>query len=470
MLLDPMIDEEREAAMKIFFGLALIAVLLIGAAIFLGACSSGSSSSSSSSSGGTTIQNNTQGIEAASGTSQGINMALGTTQAFSSLINVGLVDIVGIQAPQPGTFGNFEQTPAMSRLVNVTSKFATARSAKTAASGIIGAPSRQFTLSGSGSCPDGGSYAWSPSSNGIAAITFSGCRENDVQADGEFNIVTLAPTLTGYSLSGTLGSSSTPTAFTLQDFGPGYSTLISKTTMTGFSLAVAVTVSGTSVTSLTVTATGSMSISDDTSGINYSVTVTNLSDTYALSTSGTGTTTTYTTNGSFAESWPTSTGSDSIAASFTNLQLIITAGTASQDMSVGGTLGITFTPATCLNGSFTLVTNSPIVFSDALGYTTGGELTVNGATTITYNSDGSITVATGGQSQTFASEFDLTQICPIATFGGVATHTVTYNGNNSASRHAPVDSAMYQQGQTVTVQRYTDSLVKMSLRGWQRVL
>ncbi len=454
--------------MKKFTIFTLIAVLVLGVTIFLGAChSSGGGGGTPTGGGGgnTTIQDNTQGTQAASSSSQGINMALGTTQAFGNLTNIGLVSVVGIQAPQPSTFGNSEQSPAMNSLVKATGKFALAQSARTAASGIMGTRSQKFTFSGGGSCPDGGSYVQGASSDGgVTAIFFSGCRENGIQADGEYDILTLAPTSTGYSMSVTLGSSLTPTAFTLQDFGPGYSNLISRTTMTGLPISVAVTVSGSLVTSLTMTTTGGVSIYDNTTDQNYSVTLTNLSDAYALSTSGTGTTTTYTTNGTFAESW----GSYSITATFTDFQLAITPGTASEDMSVSGTFSIAFTPAFCQNGTFTFVTDTPIVFDDSMGHTTSGELTVNGATTITYNDDGSITVTTGGQSQKYNNAFDLTQVCPMAAFGGLATYTVTYNGNDSTSGSVPVDSNMYQQGQTITVLGNTGNLVNTgyTFAGW----
>ena len=72
-------------------------------------------------------------------------MVLGITQSLSNFTNIGLVGIVGIQAPR-GTFGNFEQSPAMSRLVNVTIKFAMAQSASTAASGIKRAIPRHAAL------------------------------------------------------------------------------------------------------------------------------------------------------------------------------------------------------------------------------------------------------------------------------------------------------------------------------------
>ena len=49
-----------------------------------------------------------------------------------------------------------------------------------------------------------------------------------------------------------------------------------------------------------------------------------------------------------------------------------------------------------------------------------------------------------------------------------ATYTVTYNGNGSTGGSVPVDSATYQQGQTVTVIGNTGSLVKTgdSFSGW----
>jgi len=52
-----------------------------------------------------------------------------------------------------------------------------------------------------------------------------------------------------------------------------------------------------------------------------------------------------------------------------------------------------------------------------------------------------------------------------------ATYTVTYNGNGNTGGNVPVDSATYQQGQTVTVLGNTGSLVKAgdSFGGWNTV-
>ncbi len=305
---------------------------------------------------------------------------------------------------------------------------------------------------------------------GLAALYFSGCRENDVQADGEYDILTLGSTPSGFAMNVSLGSALTSTAFTLKDYGPGYSALLSETTMTGLPMSVTVTVAGSAVTSMTVfIGRGGMIMNDLVTDQTYSVILTNLSDAYALSTSATGTTTTYTTNGTFGESWLSSSGSNSMTATFSDFQLAVTAGAASeQEMSVSGTLGITFTPEICQNGTFAFVTDTPIVFDDALGYTTGGELTVNGATTITYNSDGSITVTTNGQSETYQSGFDLTQVCPIGAFGAPAAYYVTYSGNGNTGGSVPVDSNEYQEGQTVTVLGNTGSLVNAGYTfvGW----
>ncbi len=248
--------------MKRYASFALIAVLVLGMVIFLGACSSGGSSSSTpaSSGGNTTISSNTQGYEAASSASHGINMALGMTEALGNLGSTGFA-AEGVTAPSPGAFGNYEQEPAVSRLVSVTSKFAMAQLAATAASGVT-AP--HLLSLGSGTCPDGGTYTLGSSTDGgLAALFFSGCREDDVQVDGEYDIQVFVPGTSSYSMSVTLGSASTPTAFTLQDYGPNYTTLISKTTMTGFPMALTLTLAGSTVTAAnTYVNTGSMSIYD----------------------------------------------------------------------------------------------------------------------------------------------------------------------------------------------------------------
>jgi hypothetical protein len=71
------------------------------------------------------------------------------------------------------------------------------------------------------------------------------------------------------------------------------------------------------------------------------------------------------------------------------------------------------------------------------GLTDQGSVTINGAVTIVYNADGTITVTTAGVSQTYNSPYDLSLVCPIATFdqpapvssGTTGTTTVPTSGN-----------------------------------------
>lgn len=89
--------------------------------------------------------------------------------------------------------------------------------------------------------------------------------------------------------------------------------------------------------------------------------------------------------------------SQTITITFNNYVVTTTdEGSGSYSMTINGTISISGT-GTCHDNTFVFTTTTPIFYDGELGHTTAGVLQINNAT-ITYNSDGSITLTVGGSS------------------------------------------------------------------------
>ena len=375
-------------------------------------------------------------------------MVQGTGQTFQNLGTIGLTSIGGA-APAFQSSSALQLSPAMEKLITTTGKLPTLTSVGKAASSIKRAlASRAGTIraaaGGTINCVDAGTAVYTINSASAGSfnvtITFTGCRENDTQIDGQYIFTgttgTSGTTGTTATLDITLGSANTP--FTIEDFSTGYGSVISRATSTALSLGINIAESASSLT-YTMNASGAMTLYDEFTGNNYTITFSNgFNDVYALLSAGTGSTSSFsiTANGSYAESWTTSGVTTSVSSMFSNLALTLTFNSTSEALSINGQYTITFTPASCLNGTFSFVTNTPVQVSVATGLTDQGSITINGVTTITFNANGTITVTTAGVSQTYNSVYALDQECPIATLdepaplssGSTGTTTVPTSG------------------------------------------
>jgi hypothetical protein len=252
-----------------------------------------------------------------------------------------------------------------------------------------------------------------------ADLTFTACRENDSQTDGLYKMTGTATQTGGATLNITLGTDATP--FTLMDFGTGYSGLITKSTMTAFTLGITMAADASSVT-MTMAASGGMNVKDFFSGDEFTVTfANNFTDAFSMATGGAGTpaptnlTFSITTNGDFSESYTSGSVTNGVSASFQALKLDVSINSVYEQLDLNGQFTIAFTPASCMNGTFKFVTSPSIRADLATGKYTQGVMTINDTTTCTYNSDGTITVKTGADSKTYQGEYDLYNECPMAT-------------------------------------------------------
>ncbi len=289
------------------------------------------------------------------------------------------------------------------------------------------------------SCPDGGSYEYIVSANDpannpdvnsktfSAFINFTGCRENDTEFDGEY-------TLSGSwsytnTLLVTLGDDFS--AFTVLNYGPGYSDLISKSTMTYFKLVYNIS-EGASPITYDIKATGVVTTHDFFSAEDYSL---EFKDGYdqalAVSTDGS---LSMTTNGDFSETWTAADAvSHKVVASFQSLKLDLTTTSGYEDVSLNGQSSIAFTPDACSSGTATFVTSLPIRTLTSTGLTTQGAVSVNKSLKMTYNDDGTITVNYVGVDKTYNNAFELGQECPIATLDDSTPASTGIRGTASAA-------------------------------------
>jgi hypothetical protein len=355
-------------------------------------------------------------------------MAQGSGMTFRNLGSVGL-SATGTGAPEFRPAKAFPAGPAMQRVMKTTEKFAKARSVAKAtgsmkrAAGVMKAQisSAQTATSGSGTCTDSGSFAYTLTFDDVAGtfngdITFTNCREDDAEFDGTLNL-SLAASGQAVTMTETLGSANA--AFTLSDYGTGYSPLLATTTMNGFAISITVTGDASSL-SMAMGGSGTMNIHDTAGSEDYTLTFSNgFQDVMTISmpagAASTSMSVSLTTNGSFSETWSTPSGSESVAASFSALKLDITATAAYEDIGLSGSFTIDFTPDSCMEGTFTFATSPLIRYDYAQGHAVQGTITINGATTVTYNSSGTITVTTAGTSVTYNSDYELEQVCPVAT-------------------------------------------------------
>ncbi len=470
--------------MKTFGKIALVAILIVTFAMLFSACSSKSSDSTTSgTSGGTVsaITTSTQGRQAAASSTQSASMSQGSGQTFRNLGNVGLT-ATGNDVPHFRTSNTFKSKGALAKVEKVSAKFAKSNAAMAAAqsmrkavnaakASISSAPS---STSGTINCADGGSVAYTGTIDLTAGtfgldLTFSSCREDDSQTGGLYKL-SATETSTSLTMNITLGTTATP--FTILDYSAGYSALIANTAMSAFSLTETLTVSATSI-SLDMKADGTMSYHDYFTGEDYSLQFTNNYDQLvSIATAGSATnpssvTLAFTTNGDFKEVWsaPTSTTSaaaaravasgpsvtHSVSASFTALKLDLTIGGLTstvtstvpyEEVTLNGQFSITFSPETCMSGSFKFVTNTPIRAGLATGNTYQGKITINDATVITYNADGTVTVTTAAVDTKFNSKAEMVpDECEIAEMGGdtaPSSTAVSSNGTYTATGNVTI--------------------------------
>jgi len=418
--------------------LLLIFALLLSLAVVMTNCGGGGGGGSSSDSGGggTTDQTAPESQQAASGGGQSTSVASGSTETFTNLSNVGLSSVGGTAMPQFRSPKSIQKDAGLGITSRLAARFAKSKAVQAAVSGVrkAAAQKAQQTFNGSGTCTDGGSYSYTGTYDDVTqdynlTFTFSNCREDTEQYDGEYTLVG-----TSLSFSITLGNSTTP--FTIYEYDTA-GTLVYSTTA-NITMSISSTGSSTQTGgSFTMTVDGDMTAHDYVSGEDYSMTFSSFTVNVSWSVDANGVETmTVTVNGGVNESWTSGGTTYTLAISYTdfsiqNVDYSANAGTDYDDTSINGTVAINFTPdAYCFEGTFTIATVTPIRWDNSVGHTVAGQITINTTVVITWNSDGTVTVTENGTTVYTGSIAGLYSTCDFAALDG---DSETASGGTSGS-------------------------------------
>jgi len=454
-----------------------VSILVIGAAsLVLSSCGGGGGGGGGgSASGNTTISNAAQGGAAAGAGQTAVTAGSGLSNVASSLGSIG-GNSLGLSLPsKPGAKAS--KDPRIAKIVALANKVANSKAITKAAAHLKSAKANSKSALVSvpivltdQACTDGGTFDIS----GTAGVTITpgttdtttetdfdvqmtlhDCREDGNQSAGQIRV---AGNTTDSENNSDPSINSSQGSFNVAMGVPGGDDLVVQSyndTTYGSLLGI--------LTTNMNTTEGYSSDSDETTPdtsilganglatyVDYTVapiqstnlTMTNFSDaSIFVSDSSAGTSTANDTlGGGIAESWTETDGTHSVAVGYSAFKtdevttvpvaapgVRMAASTGYTDTSFSGTVSIDFTPNTdcAIEGTFSFVTDTPVheVFGDSCP--TAGHLTLNGNTTVTFNSDSSVDVAVdSGTPVHYATCQDLENVCQIEDFqpsGGQAS-------------------------------------------------
>ncbi len=395
-----------------------VLILALSAAFVFSLASCGRSNSSTSTSSITPVSTNAQAAQAATASVKtarnvmviGSALAMITSAATSS--GVGLPLAPAINAPSGTTnataLARFSTTfsPTLRRTMDV-------RAAALTFPVTIDCATNTTVTGGSTATPD--SVTIVGSGIGPFTVTFNACREGVAQVDG---VVTA--TLTGViAATLTLGTDTAPLTVT-EYAGASSSSVIDviKTTSN-------ISFSQLGVTDTFVT-TGSFENWDYVAHGHEKQVMTNLiiAVTTGVATVGGAnyTADTFTVNGpstgtvylSDTDSTINYTESDSYS-NFVIVDKSPAAGSPDFDyLTMTGVFSISTTPADkCIDGTFSIATNTDVKIDNATETIVEGQLAINAAAVAVYNADGSLTVTVNGGTPATFSEAELAALCSL---------------------------------------------------------
>jgi hypothetical protein len=254
----------------------------------------------------------------------------------------------------------------------------------------------------------------------VLTLTYTKCKEQDTLTDGKM-IMTGDDT----SASFTLGSASAPFTVTTYDVSSGVtSTTINNVDKT------AMTMKWSSTTAApitdTIVADGWMESWDYVGDTHEKIVMSNVTmkNSSSVSTIGTSKFDVDTTaiDGSWVSTvYPTATAATAsltetdtfkeFTLKYEHPQYGVTAADDFDYLSMNGTFEVNSLPADkCIDGQFTIVTNTPIKVDNATGNTIAGKMTINGNAVAVFNADGSVTVTVDGKAVTL-TEKELEDLC-----------------------------------------------------------
>ena len=250
----------------------------------------------------------------------------------------------------------------------------------------------------------------------ILTAFFNTCRSGSAMTDGTMTVDLSGGTVLGF----TLGSGTTP--MTVTDYESAVSTVVIGT----FKAAAALSYS-TSLGTDTIVVSGWSEHWDYVRHTHDRYDLTNVSltvvkgpviigvdpyDAATLTIQGA-----MTKTASVSDVDPTIDYTESIVlTNFTVIDKKPAAGSAAiyEYLSINGDITITTDPAgRCIDGTFTIATNTELQIDRATGMVVAGQLTVNSTAVAAFNADGSVTVAVSGAAPATFSRLELTTLCAL---------------------------------------------------------
>lgn len=396
---------------KSFSALLAAAVLMLGLAAFFASCGGGGGGGSSAPT-----------LTPISSPAQGAQSATTAVSTFRLMSNAGssLTGMAGL--------GGLPLAPQIKMPVS-TGSASTAADKFAARFATVVKKAEAMRVSASGypmpmTCSSGSGTIDMDASGTSMIMTSNNCRNGDIMTDGIMSVHGISQTSNSGSGNITVGSDADP--FIVTVYSGATSTVIDNvlTAVVGITF----TASGSSTTdmSFSMTMNGYFDVVDHvthshenqaltnfsvTGGFGSTTTIGSVSyDVSTLTLNGTMTGRTYASDTDMTVSYQQ--GPDT----FTNVVIVDkypVFGTGDEYISIDGIITVSTTPTRCIDGTFSITTDTAVQIDSVTGQTKAGRMTINGNVVATFNSDGSISVSVDGGAPVAYSQGELDSMCTL---------------------------------------------------------
>ncbi len=376
-----------------------------------GTAASTSTTTTTSTSTGTGTSTGTASSTAVQSSSAGTSAVTASTGTTTTFQNISKISVTGsgVGAPKFKSISVPSGDAGLDKAALLTGRMGDSPLMKAAVEKAYMAAKTGAKATASASCSDGGTFAGTASSSTNFAVTFTNCKEGGNMYDGKVTMVLGTVSASSVPITMTFAGNTSTTKFTITSFSGTYDVAVLKMEM-NMTLTNTLSTSGTTVTYAMV-ADGTMNLTDYSTTNTYTITFTSFGNSVAIS----GSTITTTISGKFEEAWTEAGVSSSVAMTYTSFTVTITDDGTYTQLSPNGTVSITYTPSTkCSVTSVTVATVTPIKYVNATGGTIAGKITLNTTTSVTFNSDGTVTVSDGSGTTAYASSYDMGKECPFS--------------------------------------------------------
>lgn len=349
---------------------------------------------------------------AAQNSSVGVSTVTTSTGATSTFLNLSTMSMTGagLSAPKAFPASISSGNKGLDTVAALTGELGGSRMIETAVEKArAAAKAGAKTVAPLTACTDGGTYLGAAVSGSDTSftVTFTNCKKGGNMYDGVATVSTASSVIT------TTFAGNSTSAFTIKAFTGNYNVEVLKMDI-ALTIVNTTSSSGTApvVHTYAMLGSGTISLIDYININTYSMTFKDFKTTAVWSAS---TSYTATLSGKFGESWTEDAGVRSITVIFKDFQMASGNDGTNTTLSSNGTVSIVYTPASaCKVLTMTIATASPIKFVNSTNKTYAGSLTVNTTATVTFNSDGTVTVSDGVSSTSYTSPYDMGTQCPFA--------------------------------------------------------